>query len=110
MRRHPDLVAVPEPHPLAGKLPLSIERRSYAAVRDAWKESLAVCDPKHEPLAAALRLFAREGRAHAVAPAVLLTALDAIVRSSMGGDSTLDWDHVREWAGMIVIRAYYQDD
>jgi hypothetical protein len=110
VRRHPDLVAVPEPHPLVGKLPPSIERRSYAAVRDAWKESLEVCEPKHEPLAVALRSFAREARAHAVTPAVLLTALDAIVRPSMGGDSSLDWDHVREWAGMIAIRAYYQDD
>jgi len=91
-------------------LPADVERRSYAAVREAWKQSLAQCEPHHEPLAVALRTFAREARAHGVSPAVLLTALDALIRPSLGGDSALDWDSVREWAGMIAIRAYYQDD
>ena len=110
MHRHPHLEAVPDPRPDLGRLPADVERRSYAAVRAAWQQSLARCEPHHEPLAVALRAFAREARAHAVSAAVLLTALDALIRPSMGGDAALDWDHVREWAGMIAIRAYYQDD
>jgi hypothetical protein len=112
VRHHTPLAAVPEPHshPGNGKLPVDVERRTYAAVRDAWRESLQRCEPHHEPLADALRAFAREARAHAVSAAVLLTSLDALIRPSLGGDSALDWDHVREWAGKIAIRAYYQDD
>jgi hypothetical protein len=104
------LAAVPEPRPNLGRLPVDVERRSYAAVREAWQQSLVRCEPHHEPLAVALRAFAREARAHAVSAAVVLTALDALIRPNLGGDAALDWDHVREWAGMVAIRAYYQDD
>jgi hypothetical protein len=85
-------------------------RRSYAAVREAWKASLVRCDPTYEPLALALRAFAREARERELSAATVLTSLDAIIRPGAGGDAALDWDHVRQWAGTIAIRAYYQDD
>jgi len=101
---------VPDPRSDLGRLPADVERRTYAAVREAWAQSLARCEPHYEPLAVALRAFARDARAHAVSAAVLLRTLDALIRPELGGDGALDWDHVREWAGMIAIRAYYQDD
>ena len=105
-----NLAAVPEHHPQLSSLPPDMARRSYAAVREAWQGSLAVCDATYEPLAVALRAFAREARTRGLPAATVLTALDALIRPSAGGNAALDWDHVRQWAGTVAIRAYYQDD
>ena len=82
----------------------------YLAVRDAWVAGCRARDPEYPPLRAALVGLARTARAGGVPIEKVLPALDAVCRPHVGGDATLDWDHVRAWAGRVVIRAYYRAD
>jgi hypothetical protein len=61
-------------------------------------------------LRTALQALARTARDDGVGITDVLRTLDAVCRPSVGGDGALDWDHVREWAGGVVIGAYYRDD
>jgi hypothetical protein len=102
-----------EPERVAGTpaaVPEALRHGPYEAVRRAWEAGRRAADPVHPPLQAALQSLARTARAEGVAINELLRTLDAVCRSSLGGDGTLDWDHVREWAGTVVIGAYYRDD
>jgi hypothetical protein len=33
-----------------------------------------------------------------------------VIQPEQGGTTALDWDHVREIAGKVVIANYYRDD
>lgn len=81
-----------------------------AAVRTAWQHALAAGDPSHPALALALATYARDGRARGVPVAILLRALDMVVRAHHGGDPALDFGNARAWAGTQVIRDYYRAD
>jgi hypothetical protein len=78
-----------------------------ASVRLAWREARRSGEPRGEPLAAALRAYARRARAEGASVASLLLALDALARRD---DGEPDFARVREWAGAEVIRAYFRAD
>jgi hypothetical protein len=104
-----------EPEPLRDLdvpaiVPSALRHGLYQAVRRAWQAGCRAADPVHPPLRAALETLAREARAGALPVTDVLRTLDAVCRPYVGGDGTLDWDHVREWAGGVVIGAYYRDD
>jgi hypothetical protein len=82
----------------------------YQAVRAAWVAGCRVREAHYPPLQAALEQMARAAYAGAVPVAEVLRALDVVCRPHLGRDPTLDWDHVREWAGRTVIAAYYRAD
>ena len=98
---------VPDPPAV---VPEGLRHGPYQAVRRAWEAGHRACDPKHPPLRAALGALARAARDEGVPVATALRTLDAVCRADVGGDGTLDWDHVRVWAGSVVIEAYYRDD
>lgn len=91
-------------------VPAALRDGPYQAVRAAWVAGCRAHAPEHPPLRAALERLARTARAAAVPAAAVLRTLDAVCDSRNGGDSALDWDHVRPWAGAVAIRAYYRDD
>jgi hypothetical protein len=91
-------------------VPAALRDGPYQAVRRAWEAGCRAADPRHPPLRAALEALARGARDDGVAITDVLRTLDAVCRPSVGGDGALDWDHVREWAGRVVIRSYYRDD
>ncbi len=91
-------------------VPPPLREGAYQEVRAAWAAGCRAVDPQYPPLRAALERLARAARAAAIPPADVLRTLDAVCRREAGGDVTLDWDHVRPWAGAVVIRAYYRDD
>ncbi|GJG85514.1 hypothetical protein tb265_06950 [Gemmatimonadetes bacterium T265] len=82
----------------------------YQAVRAAWRDGHAARHPQYPPLERALERLARAARDHGIVTSAVLRTLDAVCRPADGGDDALDWDHVREWAGGVVIRAYYRAD
>ena len=77
-------------------------------VRRAWRATADDVDPRGEPLARALRAFAREGRARGALVGALLRALDRLA-CPLGRDDEPEpgFERVRDWAGTQVIRAYY---
>lgn len=83
---------------------------AYQAVRAAWVAGHTAGDPTYPPLAAALARLASIAREHDVPIVDVIRTLDAICGATLGGDPSLDWDHVRSWAGRTVIRAYYRAD
>jgi hypothetical protein len=91
-------------------VPEPLRHGEYQAVRRAWEAGCRAVEPEHPPLRAALQRLARTARDGAVPISEVLRTLDAVCRPSVGGDGTLAWDHVREWAGGVVIEAYYRDD
>ena len=91
-------------------VPRGLEGAPFDRVRDAWAEARARCDPELPQLAEALRGLARHARAKGIAVAEVLKALDAVIRPERGGEPALDWDHQREIAGRVAIRAFYHDD
>ena len=91
-------------------VPAALRGGPYQTVRRAWEAGCRAADPTHPPLRAALQALARTARDGGVAVSDVLRTLDAVCRPSVGGDGALDWDHVREWAGRVVIAAYYRDD
>ena len=91
-------------------VPEALREGPYQAVRRAWEAGCRAADPTHPPLRAALQALARTARDGGVAVSGVLRTLNAVCRPSVGGDGALDWDHVREWAGGVVIAAYYRDD
>lgn len=104
---------MPEPAPFPdapAAVPEALRHGPYQAVRRAWEAGYRACDPQHPPLGAALLALARAAREHGVAAVTVLRTLDAVCRPEVAGDGTLDWDHVRVWAGRVVIGVYYRDD
>jgi hypothetical protein len=104
---------MPESTPLSGMpaaVPSALRDGHYQAVRTAWVEGCRLGDRQYPPLRTALERLALEARACGVSAAEVLRTLDTVCRRQAGGDEALDWDHVREWAGRVVIRAYYRDD
>jgi hypothetical protein len=88
-------------------VPPALREGAYARVRAAWVQGCRAHVAQHPPLRAALDELARTARGAALPVADVLRTLDAVCRPHAGGDAALDWDHVREWAGHVVIRAYY---
>jgi hypothetical protein len=82
----------------------------FAAVGRAWRAACDAFDPGHAALALALAAYARDGRERGVPVAVLLRALDTVVRPADGGDPALDAGGIRARAGTALIRAYYGGD
>lgn len=78
------------------------------AVRRAWRATPADVDPRTEALAGALRALAREGHARGATVESLLCALDRLTRW-VGAADELEpgFGIVRDWAGTVVIRAYF---
>jgi hypothetical protein len=91
-------------------VPEALREGPYQVVRRAWEAGCRAMDPTHPPLRTALQALARTARDDGVGITDVLRTLDAVCRPSVGGDGALDWDHVREWAGGVVIGAYYRDD
>ena len=90
--------------------PSAIRTPYYGRVREAWRAAVARHDYTAPPLAIALQVFARDARAREIPVSDLLKALDAMIDARSGGEYALDADHVRQWAGLLVTRAYYRDD
>ena len=91
-------------------MPESLRGPVFDRMYDAWAEARRVHDPELPAFIDALKALARYAREKQLDVAVLLKALDAVTRPEAGGEPMLDWDHVREIAGRVVIRAYYRDD
>jgi hypothetical protein len=100
---------VPSPD-VPALVPAALRDGPYQAVRAAWIAGCRAHDAQHPPLRTALERLARAARAGEIPILQVLRTLDAVCRSDAGGDGALDWDHVRPWAGGVVIRAYYRDD
>lgn len=94
----------------ARAMPDSLRGPEFDRVRDTWAEARRRREPELPAFVDALQTFARHARRHGLEAAELLKALDSVTRPESGGEPALDWDHVREIAGRIVIRAYYRDD
>ena len=92
------------------RVPAAARGPYFVALRAAWQAAREAGNAEHRALALTLAAYARDGRARGVPVALLLRALDTIVRPGLGGDLALDFGRVREWAGAEVIRRYYQDD
>jgi hypothetical protein len=92
------------------RVPAPARSPHFAAVQAAWRAACAAFDPGHPTLALALAAYARDGRARGVPVAVLLGALDTVVRPASGGDPGLDAGGARARAGTALIRAYYAAD
>ena len=103
-----DVPSPPQPAPDA--VPPALRDGPYHAVRDAWAAGRAAHDPQYPPLERELERLARTARGRDVPVAEVLRTLDAVCRAPLGGSAALDWDNVREWAGRVVIRAYYRGD
>ena len=91
-------------------VPAELRPDAFEAVRVAWAAGCRAHDATFPPLRDALKRLARTARAQQVDVTRVLRTLDAVCRSELGGDARLDWDHVRVWAGGVVIAAYYADD
>ena len=87
----------------------SIARTPYLdLVRQAWRATAADTDPRADRLALALHAFARDGRARGAPVESLLGALDRLSRwVGHVDDVEPGFERVRDWAGTVVIRAYY---
>lgn len=97
--------------PVTGEQPsASLPDRAYSAVEVAWRDAVDRRDWKSPTLETALRSLARQARRRGVPMSAVLRALNGIVRPEAGGDSSLDADGMREWAGTVVITAYYHHD
>lgn len=82
----------------------------YQRVKESWAEAIRARDPRLPEFIRALEAHARHARDTATGVADVLQSLNAIIRPERGGEPALDWDHMREIAGKVVIRAYYRDD
>jgi hypothetical protein len=91
-------------------MPDALRGPQFDRVRDAWREACELGAPDHPALVEALRALARRAREQHLEVAAVLKALDAVIRADRGGEPALDWDHMREIAGGVVIRAFYRDD
>lgn len=91
-------------------VPPALRDGPFDGVRAAWVAGCRAHAPQHPPLRGALERLARTARAQGVPVGAVLRTLDAVCRPADGGDGALDWDHVRAWAGGVVIAAYYRDD
>lgn len=96
--------------PVPDTVPSALPSALFQEVQQTWVAGRAACDPQYPPLRSAIERLARAAREREVPVSDVLRALDAVCRSHLGGDSSLDWDHVRAWAGGLTIRAYYRDD
>lgn len=102
--------AAPAQHGQHHILAPGLEGTPFERVRDAWAEARERCEPELPALADALRALAHHARARGIPVAEVLKALDAVIRPERGGEPALDWDHQREIAGRLAIRAFYHDD
>ena len=100
----------PEPSGVPDTVPAPLRDGLYQAVRTAWSAGRAAHHPHYPPLERALEHLARHARTQEIPMSAVLRTLDAVCRPAVGGDDALDWDHVRAWAGGVVIHAYYRSD
>jgi hypothetical protein len=91
-------------------MPDGLRGPAFDRMHDAWAEARRQHDPELPELIDSLKALARDARDKGLEVATLLKALDSVTRPESGGEPGLDWDHVREIAGRVVIRAYYRDD
>jgi hypothetical protein len=91
-------------------MPDALRGPAFDRMYEAWVEARRQHDPELPAFMDALKALAHDAREKHVDVSMLLKALDSITRPEIGGESVLDWDHVREIAGRVVIRAYYRDD
>jgi hypothetical protein len=91
-------------------MPAAMRGPAFDHVRDTWAEARRLREPELPSFIDALVALAHYARRNGLEVAELLKALDAVTRPESGGEPGLDWDHVREIAGRVVIRAYYRDD
>ena len=91
-------------------MPDGLRGPAFDRVHDTWAEARRLREPELPAFIEALQTLARYARQHGIEVAELLKALDSVTRPESGGEPGLDWDHVREIAGRVVIRAYYRDD
>jgi hypothetical protein len=82
----------------------------FQAVREAWVAGAKAREPQYPPLERQLRILARAARERDLPVADVLRTLDAVCRPPAGGDASLDWDSVRDWAGRVAIAAHYRSD
>jgi hypothetical protein len=95
-------------HRMPAGVPLALRDGPYDAVRAAWEAAHRAWEVEHPPLRAALERLAGVARRAQVPVAAVLCTLDAVARPE--GGRRLDWPRLRQWAGRVVIGAYYRDD
>ena len=91
-------------------MPDALRGPDFDRMYEAWGEARRKHDPELPAFTESLKALARHARATNLDVSALLKALDSVTRPESGGEQVLDWDHVREIAGRVVIRAYYRDD
>ena len=91
-------------------MPDALRGPAFDRMHDAWAEARRRHEPELPVFIDSLKALARDARDKNLDVAELLKALDSVTRPENGGEPGLDWDHVREIAGRVVIRAYYRDD
>jgi hypothetical protein len=91
-------------------MPDALRGPAFDRMHDAWAEARRRHEPELPAFVDSLKALARDAREKHLDVAELLKALDSVTRPENGGEPGLDWDHVREIAGRVVIRAYYRDD
>jgi hypothetical protein len=92
------------------RIPDPLRGRLFDEVHRTWADAARARQPDHPPFHLALGALAVWARAHRVPVAQVLAALTAVIQPEEGGTTALDWDHVREIAGKVVIANYYRDD
>jgi hypothetical protein len=91
-------------------IPAALRSALFDRLLDAWREARERRDAHDGRFELALKAFGVYARARGVPPADMLRALNAVIDPRNGGDSTLDWDDLRQHAGQIAIASYYRDD
>jgi hypothetical protein len=79
----------------------------YENVLRAWRQAR---DRRATDLWHAVGALAIDARTRGIPVSDVLRALNAVIDPRLGGDPALDWDHLREHAGKVVIANYYRED
>lgn len=90
-------------------VPAALAGESLDGVVQAWSVARREANPWHPELARALGELADVARERRLDVTVLLQTLSAVAHAGHGGRLAPDVEHLRECAGVMLIRAYYRD-